>query len=99
MKKNLSLLFPFACSLCMLSCVKEDSFNQQQGLASGTGNNSYSHNYYQKKAYDPDNDVSVVSKILLWDLRDGLTSFLNCFNSIYDAAYPAREALGYPGKP
>jgi hypothetical protein len=41
--------------------VKEDSFNQQQGLASGTGNNSYSHNYYQKKAYDPDNDVSVVS--------------------------------------
>lgn len=65
----------------------------------GYGHNGARIGYLNLMAYDPDTDVSVVSQIPLWDLRNGLTSFLKCFNSIYDAAYAARTALGYPGKP
>ena len=53
-------------------------------------------------AYDPLTDVSVVAYLPLWDLTQGPngdTSFLKCFHSITDAAYAARVALGYPGKP
>jgi D-alanyl-D-alanine carboxypeptidase len=67
-------------------------------------NLDYGHNkarigYLSLMAYDPANDISVVCMILLWDLRDGINSFLKCFNSIYDAAYAARQALGYSGIP
>jgi len=81
------------------------SANPQYALGcTFTKNLGYGHNgarigYLSLMAYDPDHDVSVVSMIPLWDLRDGITSFLKCFYSIYDAAYAAREALGYPGKP
>jgi D-alanyl-D-alanine carboxypeptidase len=69
-----------------------------------TKNLGYGHNgarigYLSVMAYDPEYDVSVVSMIPLWDLRDGINSFLKCITSIYDAAYAARQALGYPGKP
>jgi len=50
-------------------------------------------------SYDPDNDVSVLVMIPLYDFRNGNTSFLICYNSLAEAAYEAREALGYPGKP
>lgn len=50
-------------------------------------------------AYDPDYDVSVVVMIPLYDFRKGNASFMTCFNSLSDAAYAAREVLGYPGKP
>ena len=53
-------------------------------------------------AYDPLTDVSVVAYLPLWDFTQGPngdTSFLKCFNAITDAAYAARVALGYPGKP
>lgn len=53
-------------------------------------------------AYDPLTDVSVVVYLPLWDLTQGPnggTSFLKCFNAIYDAAYAARVTLGYPGRP
>ena len=52
--------------------------------------------------YDPLTDVSVVVYLPLWDLtqgKDGLESFVKCLASIHDAAYAARAALGYPGKP
>ncbi|MEO6813957.1 MAG: serine hydrolase domain-containing protein, partial [Ginsengibacter sp.] len=50
-------------------------------------------------AYDPDYDVSVVVMIPLYDFRNGNASFMTCVNSLSDAAYAAREVLGYPGKP
>ncbi|MBD2755722.1 beta-lactamase family protein [Spirosoma sp. BT704] len=53
-------------------------------------------------AYDPLTDVSVVAYLPLWDLtegKDGEISFGKCINALYDAAYAARSALGYPGKP
>ncbi len=52
--------------------------------------------------YDPLTDVSVVAYLPLWDLTQGPngdTSFFKCFTAITDAAYAARAALGYPGKP
>lgn len=69
-----------------------------------TPNLGYGHNgarigYLSLMAYDPDHDVSVVSMIPLFDLRNGNVSFLKCYNSIIDAAYAAREALDFPGKP
>ena len=69
-----------------------------------TQNLGYGHNgarigYLNLMAYDPDTGISVVSQLPLWDLRNDFTSFIKCFNAIYDAAYAARAALGYPGKP
>ena len=69
-----------------------------------TRNLGYGHNgarigYLSVMAYDPLTDVSVVSMINLIDLRKGTESFVKCYQSMYDAAYAAREALGYPGKP
>jgi D-alanyl-D-alanine carboxypeptidase len=49
--------------------------------------------------YDPLTDVSVVVYLPLWDLTQGLDSFDKGLNALYDAAYAARAALGYPGKP
>ena len=49
-------------------------------------------------SYDPDYDVSVVVMIPLYDLRTD-NSFNACANSLSNAAYAAREILGYPGKP
>lgn len=65
----------------------------------GYGHNGARIGYLSQMAYDPVNDISVVSMVTMWDLRDGSTSFLLPFNAIYDAAYAARKALGYPGKP
>jgi len=50
-------------------------------------------------SYDPDYDVSVVVMTPLFDLRNGESSFYICSNSLSEAAYAARELLGYPGKP
>lgn len=53
-------------------------------------------------AYDPLTDVSVVTYISLVDKTqgvNGIDSFTKCFQSIYEAAYAARAALGYPGRP
>lgn len=53
-------------------------------------------------AYDPLTDVSLVAYLPLWDLtqgKEGKESFDKCIGALYDAAYSARAALGYPGKP
>jgi D-alanyl-D-alanine carboxypeptidase len=50
-------------------------------------------------SYDPEHDVSVLVMIPLYDFRNGNSSFLLCYNSLAEAAYAARELLGYPGKP
>ena len=79
--------------------------NQTYGLGTAyTPNLGYGHNGARignlvLMAYDPLTDVSVVVYLPLWDLTNGLNSFIKCYNTINDAAYAARVALGYPGKP
>ena len=68
----------------------------------GYGHNGAIAGYLTSMTYDPDTQVSVVAMLPLWDYtqgKDGLISFEKCFRAMYDAAYAARSALGYPGKP
>ncbi len=68
----------------------------------GYGHNGAIAGYLTTMTYDPATQVSVVAMLPLWDLtqgRNGNTSFEKCFSAMYDAAYAARSALGYPGKP
>ena len=64
----------------------------------GYGHNGATSGYLSLMAYDPETDVSLVVTFPLWDLRSD-EHFGMCFNTLYNAAYAAREALGYPGKP
>ncbi|MEO6000574.1 MAG: serine hydrolase domain-containing protein [Chitinophagaceae bacterium] len=79
--------------------------NPNYGLGSSYVQNiGYGHNgarlgFLNMMLYDPDHDVSVLVMIPLYDFRKGSTSFFTCYNSLADAAYAARELLGYPGKP
>lgn len=68
-----------------------------------TPNLGYGHNgsmlgFLNLMAYDPDHDVSVVVMVPLADFRS-LKLLLTCSNAMVEAAYAARVALGYPGKP
>ena len=68
----------------------------------GYGHNGAIAGYLTSMTYDPETQVSVVAMLPLWDLTqgpNGNTSFEKCFSAMYDAAYAARSALGYPGKP
>ena len=68
----------------------------------GYGHNGAIAGYLTTVTYDPATEVSVVAMLPLWDLTQGPngdTSFEKCFTAMYDAAYAARAALGYPGKP
>lgn len=64
----------------------------------GYGHNGGRIGYLNVMKYDPQHDVSVVVMIPLYDLRTA-TSFRTCLTALKDAAYSAREILGYPGKP
>ena len=68
----------------------------------GYGHNGAIAGYLMTMTYDPITDVSVVAMLPMWDLTQGPNgdiTFQTCFNAMYDAAYAARFALGYPGKP
>lgn len=65
----------------------------------GYGHNGAIAGYLSLMVYDPEKDVSLIVMIPLWDLRNGFTSFVKCFQGLYDAAYATRQALGYPGRP
>lgn len=65
----------------------------------GYGHNGARLGNLSLMAYDPDLDVSVAVYLPLWDLTRDVESFLDCYWAMYDAAYAAREALGYPGHP
>jgi D-alanyl-D-alanine carboxypeptidase len=79
--------------------------NPDYGLGTGfTKNIGYGHNgarlgFLNLMAYDPKYDVSVIVMIPLYDFREDEKSFMTCFNALQNAAYAAREVLGYPGKP
>ncbi|RAJ93272.1 D-alanyl-D-alanine carboxypeptidase [Larkinella arboricola] len=68
----------------------------------GYGHNGAIAGYLTLMVYDPITEVSLVAMLPFWDLTQGVqgdTSFGKCFNAMYNAAYAARAALGYPGKP
>lgn len=65
----------------------------------GFGHNGATHGNLSQMVYDPAQQVSVIVYLPLWDLRDGLTSFLKTFDVLNCAGWRARAALGYPGKP
>ncbi|RCR66921.1 serine hydrolase domain-containing protein [Larkinella punicea] len=68
----------------------------------GYGHNGAIAGYLTLMVYDPTTEVSLVAMLPFWDLTQGPNgdiSFGKCFNAMYDAAYAARTALGYPGKP
>lgn len=65
----------------------------------GYGHNGARLGFLNSMHYDQKHDVSVVVMIPLFDFRNGMTSFAICYNALKTAAYGAREALGYPGKP
>ncbi|MEJ7740306.1 MAG: serine hydrolase domain-containing protein [Chitinophagaceae bacterium] len=65
----------------------------------GYGHNGARLGFLNLMKYDPAHDVSVVAMIPLYDFRNDDASFNICVLAIKDAAYAAREALGYPGKP
>lgn len=68
----------------------------------GYGHNGAIAGYLTTVTYDPATEVSVVAMLPLWDLTQGPKgdiSFEKCFTAMYEAAYAARAALGYPGKP
>jgi D-alanyl-D-alanine carboxypeptidase len=65
----------------------------------GYGHNGARLGFLNSMHYDPDHDVSVLVMIPLYDFRNGKSSFNTCYNALKDAAYAAREVLGYPGNP
>jgi len=49
-------------------------------------------------AYDPDHDLSMIVLMPTVDMTTEAI-FYTSFMGMYDAAWKAREVLGYPGKP
>ncbi len=80
------------------------SFNPGYGLGTtftpnlGFGHNGATEGYLSLMAYDPETDVSVIATFPYWDMTT-TEKFNICFMAMYDAAYAARKALGYSGKP
>ncbi|MDD4735485.1 MAG: M20/M25/M40 family metallo-hydrolase, partial [Kiritimatiellae bacterium] len=60
----------------------------------GFGHNGARVGNLSLMSYNPEQDVSVVVYLPLWDLREGMVSFMPCFNALYDAARAALQSLG-----
>lgn len=64
----------------------------------GYGHNGCIRGYFSIMLYDPDYDVSIIACIPSVDMTSE-AGFYASFLGMYDAAWKAREVLGYPGKP
>jgi D-alanyl-D-alanine carboxypeptidase len=64
----------------------------------GFGHNGCIRGYLTIMFYDPDYDISTIALIPMVDFTSYDNFFAN-FNAMYDAAWKAREVLGFPGKP
>ncbi|MBF9255756.1 beta-lactamase family protein [Pontibacter sp. 172403-2] len=85
-----------------VTVMQRDSLGGTFSTNLGYGKNSARIGNIAVMAYDPLTGVSVVAYLPLWDYTQGLdgdTSFDKCIGATFDAAYAARAALGYPGKP
>ncbi len=65
----------------------------------GYGHDGTMYGYNTRMDYDPDHDVSVIVMMPVLDWSDGMNSLLHCVNTLKCAAWDARAALGYPGRP
>ncbi len=65
----------------------------------GYGHDGTMYGYNTRMDYDPDYDVSVIVMMPVLDWSDGMNSLLHCVNILKCAAWAAREALGFPGRP
>jgi D-alanyl-D-alanine carboxypeptidase len=65
----------------------------------GYGHNGARVGNLSLMVYDPIYDISVIVYMPLFDLSNGMTSMMECINTMPAAGWAAREALGYPGKP
>ena len=64
----------------------------------GYGHNGCIRGYYSIMVYDPDHDLSIIA-MLPTVVMTSEQAFYTSFMAMYDAAWKAREILGYPGKP
>jgi len=64
----------------------------------GYGHNGCIRGYFTIMAYDPDHDLSMIVLMPTVDMTTEAI-FYTSFMGMYDAAWKAREVLGYPGKP
>jgi len=64
----------------------------------GFGHNGCIRGYLSIMCYDPDYDVSMIAMVPMVDMSSE-DNFFTSFLGMYDAAWKAREVLGFPGKP
>ncbi len=64
----------------------------------GYGHNGCIRGYLTIMAYDPDHDLSMIVLVPTVDMTTEV-NFYTSFMGMYDAAWKAREILGFPGKP
>lgn len=64
----------------------------------GFGHNGDIRGYLTIMVYDPDVDVSLIALLPMED-QSSEENFMISFTAMYDAAWAARAALEYPGKP
>jgi len=64
----------------------------------GFGHNGCIRGYLTIMLYDPDYDVSIIALVPMIDFTS-YDNFFASFNGMYDAAWKAREVLGFPGAP
>lgn len=81
------------------------TYNPQYGLGTlhvenlGYGHNGATHGNLSLMLYDPESAVSVIVFLPLWDLSEGLESFLKVFNVLDCAGWRAHEVFGLDGQP
>lgn len=63
----------------------------------GYGHNGAIDGYLSLMLYNPADDVSLVCMMPMWDLRQGVNSFLMCFAAVHTLGKEARKAFSYPG--
>ena len=65
----------------------------------GYGHNGCRVGYLSIMMYDPKQDVSVIAYLTFVDLTTKKNFIVEMKEGLYQSAWRAREALGYPGRP
>jgi len=89
-----------------ITLMQTDYSSHNDGYALGcttTSNLGFGHNgcirgYLSIMVYDPDYDVSLIALLPMVDMSSE-DNFYTSFLGMYDAAWKAREVLGFPGNP
>ena len=65
----------------------------------GYGHNGATHGTLSQMVHDPERQVSVVVMLPMWDLSEGVDSFMKVYSALNCTSWDARQALGHPGRP